>query len=218
MEPAALLDELPPDRRLALAYAPAATRADCLAVFSLDLRLSRLLAQQREPMLTQMRLAWWRDRLSEEATGFHHDEPVLALLAPWGAQRAQLTALVDSWEALLAEPPLADFAVRNFAQGRAAAFTALAERAGAAGQAEEAARAGFNWALADLAAHISDPEELAVVKALIQTRDWSRPRIGKHLRPLALLHGLAARQRGNGALLGGIRDGLAAIRLGLLGR
>ena len=60
--------------------------------------------------------------------------------------------------------------------------------------------------------------QVAVVKALIHTRDWSRPRIGKHLRPLALLHGLAARQRGNGALLGGIRDGLAAIRLGLLGR
>ena len=218
MNLASLMDELPLDRRLALAYAPAAVRADHLAVFLLDLRLSRLVAQQREPMLTQMRLAWWRDRLREEASGFHHDEPVLALLAGWGAQRADLVALVDGWEALLADPPLPDFAVRNFAQGRAQAFSALAIRAALPQQGEEAARAGFNWALADLAAHLSDPEELAQVRAIATERDWRRPRLEKRLRPLAVLHGLAARQKGAGPLLGSIRAGLAAMRLGLLGR
>jgi len=218
MNYASLMDELPLDRRLALAYAPAAMRVDHLAVFLLDLRLSRLVAQQREPMLTQMRLAWWRDRLREEASGFHHDEPVLAMLAGWGAQRADLIALVDGWEALLADPPLPDFAVCNFAQGRAQAFSALAIRAALPQQREEAARAVFDWALADLAAHLSDPDELGQVRAIAGERDWRPARLEKRLRPLTVLHGLAARQKGAGPLLVGIRDGLAAIRLGLLGR
>jgi hypothetical protein len=37
-----------------LAYCAAAARADILAVFLLDLRLSRLIAQRREPLLSQM--------------------------------------------------------------------------------------------------------------------------------------------------------------------
>ena len=107
MELSPLLDELPADRRLALAYAPGIARADSLAVFLLDQRLSRLVSQQREPLLTQMRLAWWRDRLGEEVSGFHHDEPVLALLAGWGEHRQKLIGLVDGWEALLPTGQLA---------------------------------------------------------------------------------------------------------------
>lgn len=218
MELAPLLDELPADRRLALAYASAAVRRDILAVLLLDLRLSRLIAQGREPLLTQMRLAWWRDRLREDASGFHHDEPVLALLSDWGQGKSQLTGLVDGWEALLTDPPINDGAIITFADGRGSAFAALARQLGTNGLAEEAHRAGFNWALADLASRTSDAEEVAQVQRLAAARDWARPGLPASLRPLTVLHGLAARKRGNGALLEGIADGLAAIRLGLLGR
>lgn len=217
MELSSLLDELPADRRLALAYAPAAARADTLAVLLLDLRLSRLIIQGREPLLTQMRLAWWRDRLREEAGGFHHDEPVLALLADWPGSKVGLVALVDGWEALLADPPISDGVIAAFADGRGHAFASLAERVGAHSEAAEAHRAGYNWALADLAARTADAEEVAQVQALAAARDWVRPRLSAKLRPLAVLHGLAARKRGTGALLSGPRDGLAAMRLGLLG-
>lgn len=118
MDLSPLLEELPAERRLALAYAPAAFRADSLAVFLLDLRLSRLVSQGREPLLTQVRLAWWRDRLSEDPTGFHHDEPLLRLLEGWGPLRTRLTALVDGWEAILIDPPITDQAIDLFAQGR----------------------------------------------------------------------------------------------------
>lgn len=218
MEFSSLLDELPADRRLALAYAPAAVRADTLAVFLLDLRLSRLIAQGREPLLTQMRLAWWRDRLREEAAGFHHDEPVLGLLAGWADNKTRLADLVDGWEALLTEPPISDGAIATFAYGRGQAFAALAEQFGNQLSTAEAHRAGYNWALADLATRTSDPEEVAQVQALAAARDWKRAVLPSSLRPLTVLHGLAARKRGNGPLLEGIGDGLIAMRLGMFGR
>ncbi len=218
MDITSLLDELPADRRLALAYCAAAARADTLAVFLLDLRLSRLIAQKREPLLSQMRLAWWRDRLREEADGFHHDEPVLALLAQWGPAKAGLAALVDGWEVLLNEPPLSDSAIVAFAEGRARAFSLLAEQIGGGDWAGEAHRAGFNWALADLAMHTCDPVEVDQVQTLVAACDWRQPLLPAGLRPLAVLHGLAARKRGSGPLLESISDGLAAMRLGLFGR
>lgn len=218
MELAPLLDELPPDRRLALAYAKPRVRNDALAIFLLDLRLSRLIAQRREPLLTQMRLAWWRDRLNEAPREFHHDEPVLALLADWGDRRRDLIALIDGWESLLAEPSIGDAVIDTFALGRAQAFAALARRQGCTSAAGEAARAGFNWALADLAARVSDAEEALFIRERLARQDWAAVRLPASLRPLAVLYGLARRKRGDGPLLDGIADGLAAVRLGLFGR
>lgn len=218
MDIASLLDELPAERRLALAYAPTAFRANNLVVILLDLRLSRLVAQRREPLLTQMRLAWWRDRLNEEPTGFHHDEPLLDLLKGWGPTRARLTALVDGWEALLVDPPITDGAIDLFAKGRGQAFAALAERCGVQGFADEARRAASNWALADLAARSADPTEAAQVQRTAAAADWKTPKLPRALRPLAVLHGLAARKQGKGPLVANISDGFAAMRLGILGR
>lgn len=218
MDLSPLLEELPAERRLALAYAPAAFRADSLAVFLLDLRLSRLVAQRREPLLTQVRLAWWRDRLSEEPTGFHHDEPLLRLLEDWGQTRAQLTALVDGWEALLTDPPITAQAIHLFAQGRGQAFAALAERCGQARYGQEALRTGSNWALADLAVRISDPAEARHVQSIAAAADWQRPRLPRVLRPLVVLHGLASRRMGQDRPAAPITDFIAAMRLGILGR
>jgi len=217
MELAELLDQLPAERRLALAYAPAAFRADTLAVFLLDLRLARLVAQQREPLLTQLRLAWWRDRLTEEPTGFHHDEPLLKLLEDWGPHRAGLRALVDGWEALLVDPPVTDDAIALFANGRGLAFAALAERCGALTYAPEARRAAANWALADLAVRTSDASEAERVQRAAASADWRRAQLPRVLRPLAVLYGLARRKRGKARLLARTSDGFAAIRLGIFG-
>lgn len=218
MDLAPLFDELPAERRLALAYAPVNFRADTLAVFLLDLRLSRLVGQRREPLLTQMRLAWWRDRLLEEPSGFHHDEPLLRLLESWGPLRKQLIGLVDGWEALLVDPPIPDGAVRLFAEGRGQAFAALAERGGSGAYAPEAHRAAANWALADLAAKSSDPKEAARVQSLAAGANWQRPKLPRVLRPLAVLHGLASKKRGNGPLVANVSDALVAMRLGIFGR
>lgn len=218
MDLAPLLHELPAERRLALAYAPAAFRADNLAVFLLDLRLSRLVAQRREPLLTQVRLAWWRDRLSEEPTGFHHEEPLLRLLENWGSTRARLIALVDGWEALLTEPPITELSIDLFAQGRGQAFAALAERCGQADYALEALRTASNWALADLAERSSDPAEARHVQSIAVAADWQRPRLPRALRPLVILYGLASRRMGQNRPAAPITDFFAAMRLGIFGR
>lgn len=218
MDMAALLDELPAERRLALAYAPAATRDDFLALFLLDLRLSRLVMQRREPLLAQVRLSWWRDRLGEPAAGFHHDEPVLAMLSGWSdAQRRALVGLVDGWEALLAAAPIADAMIAAFASGRGSAFAALADRAAMPRFAQNAARAAEGWALAELAVRTSDPEEAQRIRVLAGARGWHPVRLPRQLRPLAVLYGLARRKQGTGPLTSGPVDILAAIRLGFLG-
>jgi phytoene synthase len=54
---------LPIERRLALAYAPGRARAATLGLFALDAALGNLVRAAREPLLGQMRLAWWREEL-----------------------------------------------------------------------------------------------------------------------------------------------------------
>lgn len=189
-----------------------------LTVLSLDQRLSRLVAQAREPLLVQMRLAWWRDRLREPPQSFHSGEPVLQALSAWNdRERAQLVALVDGWEALLEEPPIADAALMAFANGRGAALAALARQLGADAAEAEARRCGAGWALAELAQHLSDPAERAQVARLIAAHDWGKPRLPRELRPLAVLDGLARRGKGQKLLLAGLSDVVVAARLGLLG-
>lgn len=218
MELAALLGELPTDHRLALSYAPARSRGPTAAVLVLDARLARIVGQRREPILAQMRLAWWRERLAGDPSQRGLGDPLLALLTDWQEIRDGLAALVDGWEALLAEPPLPDAAAVAFAHGRAQAFAALARQLGEEAHAGAAAKACAAWALAELAAKTHDPEEAASIRALAGQADWNRVALPRALRPLAVLHGLAARKKGCGPLLAGPGDGFAALRLGLLGR
>lgn len=212
---AALLATLPPEQRLALAYAPAAARAPWLALLALDARLAGIVRSSREPLLGQLRLAWWRDQLSTPAAARPAGEPVLALLGQWGGAAAGLTALVDGWEALLGEPPLAAPALERFAAGRAEAIAALA---GQLGTDEPCKRAARLWALADLAARLSHPAERAAAMELASTEDRAGPRLPRALRPLTVLHALAARGRSGEGLLAGPGSLALALRVGLFGR
>ena len=58
-----LLLGLTPLHRLALAYAPAASRGAWLGFLALDMRLAAIVRAAREPMIGQIKLAWWRERL-----------------------------------------------------------------------------------------------------------------------------------------------------------
>jgi phytoene synthase len=215
-----LIEELPPLQRLALAYAPASVRKPTLALLALDTRLAAILRAAREPMLAQLRLAWWREQLRTEPSAWPRGEPLLAALQSWAAAREALVALVDGWEAMTGAAPLPAAALEALATARGGAFAALAGLAGAGGDREAAARLGGNWALADLAAHLGDPQERRSARALAEARDWRRARLPRSMRPLVVLHGLAARALARGGRedersLGAL---LAAVRLGLLGR
>lgn len=202
-----LLDSLPAPWRLAVAYAPAATRDRWLTLLALDVRLAGVVRSAREPILAQMRLAWWRDRLRDSAANWPKGEPLLAALTCWGDEHGALVALVDGWEALLGEAPLPVDAFEAWINGRVAACVALHE--GAAGMAR-------GWALSDLASHLGDPQEQAVLADLIDAHTWRATRLPRAMRPLAVLHGLAAKTRGRAQGTENISL-FTLLRLGILG-
>jgi len=213
--PDALTADLPPPQRLALSYASARARPATLALLALDARLAAILRSRREPIATQLRLAWWRDMLARPAADWPRGEPVLDALRSW-RDPSGLAKLATGWEVLLAER-LTEATIAEFAAGRGRAFGCLARELGVdpVDRAEASARI---WALADLAANISDTGERALV--VEQGQGAAPPVLPSPLRPLAVLAGLgaAALRKGGAPLLSGPGSALRALRIGLGGR
>lgn len=210
-----LLDELPPAQRLALAYAPVAAKPATLALLALDARLAKTLQRKGEPILAQMRFAWWRETLAKAPAQWPRGDEVLALLRDWH-DPAALTPLVDGWEVLLGES-LDSAAIVEFAKGRGSAFAQVAAELGA--DPGPARACGERWALGDLAANTSDSAEREAVLDAAR-RSPRCARLPRTLRPLAILAGLADRalRRGGAPLLDGSGAALLAMRLGIAGR
>ena len=208
---------LPLERRLALSYAPGSARAATLALFAFENALETLLRTTREPLLGQLRLAWWRDELVKPAPTRARGEPVLAALATFDDAAGSLQVLVDGYEALLGEAPLSATTFGEFTAARGESCALLAHAVGAAAAADQAREAGMQWALSDLGIRISDPREQAVVQSLADACNWRDVPLPRSLRPLRVLNGLAIRTRGKAPLLARRRDMLTAFRLGLLG-
>lgn len=206
-----LLETLPTEQRLALAYAPQARRGAIMALLGLDARLASVLRAAHEPILAQMRLAWWRERLQGLTPDSAPAEPLLQLVAASWDDPEGLIALVDGWDALAGGDPAQ--ALEGMMHGRALAFAALAPPA----LRDEAGRAARNWALADLAARLSDPAGRAAACELAGRQDWRQPRLPRALRPLAVLHALARRRHDGRPLLSGAGALPLALRVGLLG-
>ena len=206
---------LPIERRLALAYAPGRSRVQWLGLLALDARLGGVVRAAHEPLLAQIKLAWWRDELAKPLAERRRGEPLLELLNAWGDNAGSLGALVDGWEVLLAGEDLTRADVVAFADARARACCGLAATVGVA--ADNAAIAAQRWALADLAAAIADPAQRAVVEGVIGEQQWPRIRLPRELRPLQVFYGLARRHGGPVPLIGGVLTGMRAVRLGLLG-
>jgi 15-cis-phytoene synthase len=212
----ALLVDLPAPQRLALAYTPAHARPATLALLALDARLAAILRGRREPVATQLRLAWWRDTLARPADEWPRGEPALDALRAW-RDPAGLESFPEAWEVLLAED-LDPKAIAEFAGGRARALACLAGELGVAAS-DDVREAARVWALADLASNISDDAERRLVvecgRALLPP-----PRLPALMRPLAVLAGLGARalRRGGMPLLARPGDTLAALRIGWTGR
>lgn len=215
-----LVESLPVMHRLALAYAPRPVRDATLALFALDSRLAEIVRSASEPMLAQIRLAWWRDMLARDAAERPHGEPLVGLLQTWRGHAVRLTSLVDGWEQLASEDSLGRDAMRAFCKGRATAFAALAQVVGRADSDKAAHAAGEGWALADLASRLDNPHERESALQLVSEHDWRRIVLPRDLRPLAMLHGLAAHAGRTGAGLGSGAAGslLLAVRIGLFGR
>jgi 15-cis-phytoene synthase len=212
----ALEATLPVLQRLALSYAPAPARLPWLALLGLDAKLAAIVRSAREPMLAQVRLAWWRDLLGEPASAWPSGEPVLAALASWRGRHGLLAPVAEAWGDLSGEGPLDAGVFLALAEARAAACAGLADLLGVGHLAIETNRMARAAALADLSLGVSDPHERMVLAGLVQEQDWRRTRLPRVLRPLTVIHGLAARRKE--APGSGPADLLTAMRLGLLGR
>ncbi|MEO1312153.1 MAG: squalene/phytoene synthase family protein [Pseudomonadota bacterium] len=91
------------ERALAFAFAPAARRRALFAVAAFDTELEKTAETVSEPMLGQIRLAWWREAVAEISEGdAPRRHPVVAELAAVAgrttALRARLEGLIDARE------------------------------------------------------------------------------------------------------------------------
>ena len=138
------------DRYLATLYAPAAARPALFALHALDIELLSVVESTTEPMLGQIRLAWWREQLQALDSGTAPAQPTLAALAaevlPRGISGASLEPLEDASLALFDDDLDAHSAAR--ATLFAAALRVLIASPDAA-LADAAATAGIGWALVD---------------------------------------------------------------------
>ena len=210
------ISELPLPQRLALAYAPAQSREQALALLAYDAQLAQIVRRTSEPILGQMRLAWWRDQLALPPGERPKGNRVLAMLTALEGEEDALQQMTSGWEVLLGEILDAD-AIREHSQGRAAGWRALARMRGT--DAENVEVAAQCWAMGDLAANLGGAEQQRVIVLAERVRDIPL-RLPRAFRPLAVLAGLGRRSlaRGGAPLLAGPGSVLAAIRLGITGR
>ena len=208
-------DQLPPEAELALAWSAPPVRSRLRSALDLDRRLARIVAHTHEPMLGQMRLAWWRDALGKPVAERPRGDAVLdALGVHWQGREALLTALVDGWEVLLTAERVGAAEAEQFAGPRGAVFTALADDRATPPLAVRLAVAGERWALADAAAGVSDPAERAVLVEAGLARGRPAGRLPRIWRGIAVLEALAWRalERGGRPLMEGRGAPLAALK------
>ncbi|CAD7335934.1 hypothetical protein FIM10_03740 [Sphingomonadales bacterium 56] len=168
-------------------------------LWTLDARLARVVATTTEPMIGQLRLAWWQEALSDAAGVMGRGDPLVdALRAAGEAPPAGLTAWLDGWEAIIADADL-----ENYATGRGGGlFHSLAGEAKVPAWLQQA---GAVWALWDFTGHVKDSElgtqalDIARDMLLIGDRVWPaawRPmRIAYELARTDIVRGKAAPNR-----------------------
>ncbi|HEX8256067.1 MAG TPA: squalene/phytoene synthase family protein [Allosphingosinicella sp.] len=188
------------DRTLALTYVPARRRPGVEALWRLDLALGQVLAGGRDPMLSRIKLVWWRDRLEELDRARAPAEPVLQALAEHvigrGVAGAALAPMVEGWAALLSEDPLTQADLDTYAGARGGLLfrhSAVLLGGEADGGVEQGGEA---WALVDLARHSNPVDAEAALAAA--GRRLAAMRWPSALRPIGMLASLAARDVGRG--------------------
>jgi phytoene synthase len=185
--------DLDPDRKLALAYVPAAVRPAVEALWRLDVAFAAILATGTQSMISRLRLAWWREALERLDHAPPPAEPVLQALAAQvlpEVSGAELAAMEEAWLILLSEDGLGEDDLARYAELRGGLLFAYTARL-LGDSAFPVARAGAAWALADLARH---SRRVDAVKAAPPEPKKNWPR---RLRPLGMLAMLARRDLSN---------------------
>lgn len=109
-----------PDRYVATFFAPGPVRQHLIALYAFDLEIARLAYTIREPMVGQIRLAWWREQVDAIYAGRPVFAPVVVALAPavmtHKLPRELFDAYIDARAQDLHEQPFDDEkAIRDYA-------------------------------------------------------------------------------------------------------
>lgn len=138
--------DTPPLASLLSAYAGRSASWHRL-VWMLDARLADIVRKVSEPMIAQIRLAWWQEALADVTGVKGKGEPLVDAMREAGlAPPCGLSAWLDGWDALIGEPDL-----NAYSSGRGGGlFQALAAEPDAP---DWLLQAGAVWALWDLSGH-----------------------------------------------------------------
>ena len=189
---------------------PRERRGAMAALWGLAARLTKLLLDAREPLIGQIKLAWWRDMmalLASDPAALPKGEPLLADLAASWAGQGGLDALVDGAEAMLLAESDAD--QRAAAESFGAELFALSGGGAAAGK-----RWGLLWG-----AGVVEAED-AARRLLADAKNAAAPARGDVTgkRALLMLDRWAAAIAARDGARNPRSEGLLLLRIGLFGR
>jgi phytoene synthase len=173
--------QLSPPANLAVAYTPVVFRPAFTLLLQLDMRFADIVRKAREPMIAQIKLAWWRDAFAAEPALRPKGEPLLQALGACGdvISQSALQDLVSAWELLLGEGELAAQDVEAHAALRGRAI--FGSYAVWMGEPYDISALSHRWALDAL--RVEFPSKL---RALDNQPLPALPK-GRKLRPLSIL-------------------------------
>ena len=196
--PSAIADlELGADLTLALSYVPSAKRPALRALFAIDAAMGDVVCTSSEPMIGQIRLAWWRERLEELDQGKVPAEPrlqsVVEELIPNGVFGRHLARLEGGWLTLFTPFPW-DVAVVEALWFRGRLLFGLGAKLLSKTD-DRIEAAGGLWTVVDAARHCSDQQSRALLLSEGRTLEQglSGAKFEPALRPLSMLAALAMR-------------------------
>lgn len=187
------------DVALALASSPEPLRPAVQALWALDVALGKVIVTGREPMISRIRLAWWREALERLDREPPPKEPVLEGIArevlPAGIAGSALAGMELAWSLLPGDEPIRGDDLDAYARARGGLlFRFTSQLLGGPSGVEQPGEA---WALVDLARHSTEAADVEAALAAARKRRLPR-RWPKVLRPLGMLTVLALRDMARG--------------------
>lgn len=205
-----------PYQQLSLAYAKAKNRRRYRFLFAFDNRLAEIIRSTTEPLIAQMRLAWWRDILKVAPDSRPQGEPLIALLnkiaiTPYDVMA--LEQLLDGWEAVIQDFPWdkSQFEIYSKARGQAFFLFGLSEEKLSSSQSLVAQA----WALWDFARHCSNATTRAAAfqRCSHILNSQGRVKLDRSGRPLSILYYLMAYDVRKTELSSDLHTPLNALRI-----
>jgi 15-cis-phytoene synthase len=173
--------ELLPPTRLAIAYAPRNVRERFSLLLQFDARVAEVVGKATEPLIGQMKLAWWREVIGMTTDRRPSGEPLvdrMSQITDADLEHAMLQ-LLAAWEVVLVEPEWGNVTLNTFVKTRGQAiFSTYAKWVGVNSELKEL---GSGWAMDDLEARFGSRVGATVPITLPQI---PRERV---LRPLTIL-------------------------------